>query len=160
MCVASSSRRPVLVPSCTVKGSRAAWACTWIPRGLRTRSMCARRVSGTSVACLPCQFKMPLICTSIYVYDNWGPANYVVLRRSWALLEAAQSLPTIYSLHMSWIFQFWFQIFYPTVSRSTLYACQGTCQFTVWETVTVCWLPPYTPHFLTVRLEPCLLTTN
>lgn len=48
-------------------------------------------------------------------------------------LELAQSLPTIYSLHMSQIFQFWFQIFYPTVSRSTLYACQTTCQFMVWE---------------------------
>lgn len=50
-----------------------------------------------------------------------------------SLLEPAQSLPTIYSLHMSQIFQFWFQIFYPTVSRSTLYACQTTCQFMVWE---------------------------
>lgn len=48
-----------------------------------------------------------------------------------SLLEPAQSLPTIYSLHMSQIFQFWFQIFYPTVSRSILNAHQTTCQFMV-----------------------------
>lgn len=32
------------------------------------------------MACLPFCFKLPLLCTSIYMYNKWGLANYVVLR--------------------------------------------------------------------------------
>lgn len=49
---------------------------------LGTGNVCARQPSGRGMACLSFWFKLPLLCTSIYMYNKWGLANYVVLSRN------------------------------------------------------------------------------
>lgn len=68
-----------LFPSYVVGSPATALSRTGLHGALGTGDVCARQPSGRGMACLTFWFKLLLLYTSIYMYNKWGLANYVVL---------------------------------------------------------------------------------